>query len=344
MFRDYTVFVVGAGASAEFSMPVGSQLSDTIRDNCKFNIDYGRIAGGVGPIMHHLQKGVNMQDHAQVDALNARLQVMRNISQGIEMAESIDEFIYRYSDNALVAEIGKLQIAWAIANAEASSILSPQRKFDAKDGFQIANTTWLSTFAKALLNGVKAADIEKIGENITIVCFNYDRCIEHYLEHAIVRAYPGTTDDKAREIVGNINIIHPYGSLGLLRTFPFGTTNLFANMANNLITWSETIKDAQITEGIKTAMQQAERVVFLGFAFARQNMELLEGDTTEARSEIVAYSTGFGLPKEAEKSYKASISLLYNSSVDQYVTNNVHIQWQTKCYEFMNMHRYNLVR
>lgn len=240
-----------------------------------------------------------------VDALNARLQVMQELAVSIDMAESIDEYIYRHSHNPIVAEIGKLQVAHAIACAESECYLRPQN-FDAGEKFKTLNNTWIYAFAKILMIGIRAEEIGRIGENITIICFNYDRCIEHYLEHAIVHAYPGTPLKQAREIVGNINIIHPYGWLGSLEAFPFGRVQNFAEMSDNLITWSESIRDPQVKERMGHAMSEAETIVFLGFAFARQNMDLLHA-TNKTWSNKAAFATGKGLEPEAEESYQQNI-------------------------------------
>lgn len=71
-----------------------------------------------------------------------------------------------------------------------------------------------------LFDGVRNSDVDNVGSNITIICFNYDRCIEMYLEHAIVNAFRDVPADRARQIVARINIIHPYGSLGNLKSIP----------------------------------------------------------------------------------------------------------------------------
>jgi len=39
MFKDNTVFVIGAGASQEFGFPIGSGLTQTIKKNCNFVLD-----------------------------------------------------------------------------------------------------------------------------------------------------------------------------------------------------------------------------------------------------------------------------------------------------------------
>lgn len=341
MFKDKTVFVVGAGASAEFGMPVGAALMDTIKQNCTYTVEFGRLSMKADLIGRHYLTKYNLNYSSQINELNARLNVMSDIVASIDMAESIDEYIYRRTDNPLVAEVGKLQIAHAISRAEFNSSLNPE-KFDAGTRFVQANNAWIHTFAKVMMNGVRIDEVEKIGDNITIICFNYDRCIEHYLEHAIVRAYPGVTNDKAREIVNKINVVHPYGWLGPLGSYPFGNVHNFAAAAENLITWSESIRDPQIRERMSHAMNNAETVVFLGFAFARQNMDLLHAEEKGFDRTLRVFSTGFGLQQEAEEAYQENISLLYTPDLMERAMNLIRIQWDVKCASFMEKHRYNL--
>ncbi|MGR9437955.1 hypothetical protein ACU8V1_23550 [Rhizobium leguminosarum] len=342
MFKDKTVFVVGAGASAEFAMPVGSALMERIRRNCTYSIEYGRftMVAEADLLFRYYTSMYKLDKKEDVDALNVRLEVMRELVLSIDMAESIDEYIYRHSHNPIVTEVGKLQVAHAIACAESDSYLRPD-DFNAGEKFKALNNTWIYNFAKILMIGIRAEEMERIGDNITIICFNYDRCIEHYLEHAIVHAYPGTPFEQAREIVSNINIIHPYGWLGSLKDFPFGRVQNFAAMSDNLITWSESIRDPQVKERMGHAMSEAETIVFLGFAFARQNMDLLHAAEKKWSNKAV-FATGKGLEPEAEASYQENISLLYSPGLANGSMERVRLQWDTECAPFMKKHRYNL--
>ncbi|MGO6689943.1 hypothetical protein [Rhizobium leguminosarum] len=344
MFKDNTVFVVGAGASAEFNMPVGYKLMEMIAQNSLFKFEFGNLKEGVTQIYHHLTKNLNMSKQEDVDWINLRLQTMRKVSDGIDLSESIDEYIFRYSSDPIIAEVGKLQIAYSIAYSEQESLLRTDR-FNSKEGFKLADGTWIHTFAKALFNGVKVDQIGEIGSNISIVCFNYDRCIEHYLEIAMMRAYSGLTQETAREIVGKINIIHPYGTLGHLQHFPYGKIGNLQAMADNIQTWSETVRDPDTVSSMKRAIADAEHIVFLGFAFAKQNMDLLDARVGIRDERIVrTYSTGFGLHKVGEEDYKEKISVLYKGEPLVSAMNAVRIQWDTKCAPFMEMYRYNLVQ
>jgi hypothetical protein len=345
MFKDDTVFVIGAGASQEFGLPIGWGLTETIKKNCNFVLDdLGRgVKEGNRQIFGHYETIYDRSDEAKISELNKRLNASWQIRDGIDSADSIDEYIFRYSDNPLIAEVGKLQIAYAISAAESVSSLSEQKGFGEQiDG---ANNTWIWGFMKALINGIKANKVDKIGNNITIICFNYDRCIEHYLEHALIRSFHGLKREEARAIVKNIRIIHPYGSLGDLDKFPFGRVERFVEMADNLITWSETIREPELIHEIGKAIRWAKRIVFMGFAFANQNMQLLDSKPAQMNANPPrVYSTGYGLRRENQESLSFNINSLYSDGVAPGRLEAIHFQYDAKCKEFFDIHRLNLVQ
>lgn len=350
MFRDNTVFVVGAGASAEFGLPVGSQLLESIRRNCDFQLDqWGSYTGGSREIFGYYDKIYGRQNSGAISEFNLRLIKSWQIRDGIESAESIDEYIFRYSSDPVIAEVGKLQIAHAISRAEHDSLLMPRNAVELDT--RKVDHTWIWTFAKALMNGVRYENVDEIGENITIICFNYDRCIEHYLEHALRRGFHDLTAEDARAIVSKINIVHPYGWLGDLKQFPYGSVRQFPEMAENIITWSESIRDPEIVTKMREAIREAEQIVFMGFGFAAQNMDLLNSQpekTSYLEHQLdeppSVYSTAFNMPKEVEGSLRAKITDLYMGQWSLSASQSVHFQYGAKCKEFFDIHRLNLVK
>ncbi|OWV75177.1 hypothetical protein ATY76_25605 [Rhizobium sp. R339] len=345
---------MGAGASDEFGMPIGSTLTDQIRGSSRLRFDnYPDRDEGPKSITTYIRKHYDFYSEEDLKAARELIAAFGRINHGILSAESIDEYIYRYSDDALVAEAGKLQIAHLISVAESNSLLARERDFHLEKGFYTLNNTWIWAFAKSLVMGVKASEVKWIGSGVTIVCFNYDRCIEHYLEHFLMRTYHGLGQEEARSIVSNINIIHPYGTLGDLDQFPFGETeNLLENMAKNLITWSETGDDEEELEErrveIRKAIRSARQIVFLGFAFAPQNMKILNTEPREVNFNGPAvYSTGYGIEREVEESYRDKIIACYSKvSSDEPVATRERVRFQlgAKCKEFFSTNRANLVQ
>ncbi|MCC8932417.1 hypothetical protein [Rhizobium sp. 'Codium 1'] len=344
MFKDNSVFVVGAGASHEFGLPIGWDLTQTIKANCDIVLNqWGEYQSGSRAVFNHYVRMFSTQSEDNVDKIKSRLRASWQIRDGIESADSIDEYIFRYTSDPLIAEVGKLNIAHAISSAESKSLLKVKEGsvFDVRD----ATNTWIWGFAKALMNGIRADDVSEVGNNITIICFNYDRCIEHYLEHALAQGFHGLTATEAKSIVESINIIHPYGWLGDLQRFPYGDTRQFPAMADNIITWSESVRDPEIISKMRLAIEGASQIVFMGFGFAAQNMDLLDcrRDYVPATPPAV-YSTGYSLPRETQGVLTSKIVSLY-SAADWYDpdTQKVHFQYGATCKEFFDIHRLNLV-
>ncbi len=218
-FRNNTTFVIGAGASAEFGMPVGSELAQSIRKSALLRNFGGRDPIVGDPTMYETFGRLWSQASDREEPLKAA----KTIHDGIHTAVSIDAFIDRFSDDEFIPLVGKMLIALKIAKAERESSLFPDKWNNLREyprskainstGKSLTNPddTWLGHFFRILVDGVK--DPGKIGNNISIICFNYDRCIEHYLRHQIAAAYRMNIGH-ADEIVKSINIIHPYGTLG----------------------------------------------------------------------------------------------------------------------------------
>ncbi|MBB3394475.1 hypothetical protein [Rhizobium sp. BK060] len=350
MYKRESVFVIGAGASSEFGMPVGSQLTEQIQASSRLRF-YRYPSQDEGPeaIKRYIRRTFDLSSTEHFPAAKALIEAFNQINHGVLSAESIDEYIYRYSNDAQIAEAGKLLIAHLISIAESGSLLSEEHRFHEDSGFRKLDKTWIWPFAKSLVMGVKANEINTIGQGVTIICFNYDRCVEHYLEHFLVRTYHGLEQEQARSIVSQINIIHPYGLLGDLNEFPYGQTDNFHKMANNLITWSETGADEEELEekqsSIRRAILSARQIVFLGFGFAAQNMRLLNTKPTENNYNTpTVYSSGYGIAREEEQSYCERIIACYSKGIMQSEANKVHFQLGEKCAKFFEINRANLVR
>lgn len=345
MFEPNTVFVVGAGASAEFGLPVGTALLQTIKESSQFQFDHGIFPSKGNRLIFKAVSDKYLGDNR---ALNLAFQTFADIRLGVETAGSIDEYINRYSDDSMIAELGKVLIAHSILEAEGKSKLMPSSGRDV-DGVEWQSTadTWIATFVRALFDGVRATELEKIGEGITIICFNYDRCIEFYLEHAIMRAYRGVDRDVARKIVSNISIIHPYGWLGDLGQLPFGAPldriKLY-EVSDSLVTWSESVDDRKDQlEIMRGKIAAARNLVFLGFAFASQNLKLLDPSLSEKAANVVnVYATGYGLSADVESKLKGKILRMYRRNASDYAANFVTIKYDMVCSKFINAQLLNL--
>ena len=135
-----------------------------------------------------------------------------------------------------------------------------------------------------LTENCQKEDIKQRFKFVTLIIFNYDRCIEHFLYHAL-QLYYKLNETEAAELIKQINIYHPYGNVGTLPwdnsvdSIQFGSdvnAQKLVKLAKNIKTFTEGTDPefSQITE-IHSQVELASRVVFLGFAFHKLNIELI---------------------------------------------------------------------
>jgi hypothetical protein len=165
------------------------------------------------------------------------------IRDGLPFAQSIDDFLDQHRTDRYVNLYGKAAIVQAVLEAERNSRLFFNRLEGAEtfDAEKLADT-WFTKFMYMLCRGIPRENVTKVFEKVAFIVFNYDRCIEHFLIHAVQRAYSIRFEDAAA-IVGKLHIVHPYGSVGDLSKVPFGNTRVNA---------------LQLADGIKTYTEQAD--------------------------------------------------------------------------------------
>jgi hypothetical protein len=283
MFSSKTVFIVGAGASHEAGLPTGAQLKAVIAE--KLNITY--------------KIGINLTSPDTGDAAIAwaLTQYVRNttgdinpylfeswkIQDAMPQALSIDNYMDAHSSNAALVLCGKLGIARAIIDAERKSRLFVDDRPGTSPIFDHSKVrdTWYLKFFQLLAESVKKEDLGDLFANISFVSFNYDRCIEHYLYHAL-RNYYNVGEADAQRVMTGLTISHPYGMVGSLpwqgqASVVFGgRMNMpLLDIAKELRTFTERMEDAETLAAIRRQIQEAETIVFLGFAFHPLNIELL---------------------------------------------------------------------
>lgn len=355
MFRRNTVFVVGAGASNELGLPIGAELSAQISEQCNIELDtWGNPASYHSEYMLGQLRHRTNGDRSQI---NAFLLAMREIQQALPFKDSIDAVIDQYYDRPEIAEIGKFFIASLILKAEASSKLQSTGN-TAQPDLRAADKTWLHEFVRMLFDGLRADKLYEIGDNITIICFNYDRCIERYLAHAIAANY-GLELQDAVQVAGRVRIIHAYGSLGALPEWvmpghgsitPFGATNHDVwQVSKNLKTFSESI-DSDTDETLKSIIRDADQYVYLGLGFGRQNMDLLSTDafTDGIPSEREVYASGFKLPEQSRAAICSLLQQTYSKSArvstfGRSPFERTHLELAAKAADLLHIHRYNIL-
>src|ERR1700679_3787206 len=110
--------------------------------------------------------------------------------------------------------MGKAAIAQTILTAETNSYLF-FNPYSYQETINKIEGTWYMKFFRMLGRGINVNNAKEIFEPVSFIIFNYDRCVEHFLINALSLVYTMPLNDAA-SIVSDLNIIHPYGTVGNL--------------------------------------------------------------------------------------------------------------------------------
>lgn len=136
-------------------------------------------------------------------------------------------------------------------------------------------------------------------ENLFIVNFNYDRCLELFVFLWLKQMY-GFDDNQSAKICANLQVYHPYGKIGDLphenpaKHIAFGgkvSGDRLVSIASNIHTYSESALDEMKLNAARAALGEAKRLVFMGFGFHEQNMDVLTVPKNFERPTLRCYAT-----------------------------------------------------
>lgn len=313
MFNRPTVFIVGAGASAECSLPTGAELKKKISVGAKFPFEFSRQIVGDQDLLYALKSHFR-GSHEQMESFS---RAGNDLAETISTFASIDEALHWWRARPEIVEIGKVAVAHYILDAERNCVLGNNRKTGRVD-VDLANQTWLHCFMSIALAGLDRESAPFAFKNVTIINFNYDRTIEQYIYWALQQR-AGVERNVAAQAVSNLRMIRPYGSIGKLdwngqHEVEFGMTggDVFS-ISRNIRTFTEQIEEVSIAEGIDEALEAANLIVLLGFGFHQQNLDLFErkvGKTRGAPKTVIA--TAFGLDERNYPILKNRLNNLMN--------------------------------
>jgi len=291
MFRKKTVLIIGAGASAEFSMPLGSDLlnkvsqsllSANIKNLLARNFQNALIAqlGDEGRSL--------LQDHGKT---------LSNLSHRFK---TMDAALHFLSNSPGAVKLGKLAIAYHMVQAERDSKLAKAIQGD-DDSINRCDQTWASQILSLAMEETRRGDFVTTFSNLTVIDFNYDRVFLHYLYWAMQRLYTYNSSEAA-EALSHLKIFKPYGSIGRLdwegheNSLPFAPSSAeLAMLVTRLRTFTEE-QDSKLTEDIRNAVGEALVAIVLGFGFHRQNLKVIRTSTLSRKK--FAYMSVYKVGKE----------------------------------------------
>lgn len=142
-----TVFIIGAGASAEVGLPVGSNLKALIAKTLDIYFERGSgVTRGDLDVYQALRLAAE-QDPKPNDSLQALYHAGLRIRDAMPQAISIDNFIDTHSGDKQIELCGKLAIVRTILDAESRSrLFIDYLKSDRKLNFVNLQDTWFGSF------------------------------------------------------------------------------------------------------------------------------------------------------------------------------------------------------
>jgi len=268
MIKRRIVLILGAGASIPFGFPSGRELRDKIIAGLrKDTAQFFQLLHAAGYDVQHI---TNFRD--------ALLKSGR---------PSVDVFLEHRPE---FIPVGKVAIAASLIPYEDETKLwgGPDNWYE---------HLW-DRLGPKLLDDVAQSQL-------SVITFNYDRSLEHYLFSALRNAYNIGTDEAARYLRDGIKIIHVHGKLGELPYAGGAVTRSYqpgdpSNLKDAAVGAAKTIKivhegtrdDAEFVQA-RQLLAQAEIVCFLGFGFLKANVERLE--ITNLSSGVAIFGTCYGL-------------------------------------------------
>jgi len=341
MSNKKTVFIIGAGASKEANLPTAQELKQTIANllDLYFEYDSRHMNGD-----YDIYQAINIHIHnkfTNVDItpyIHAALHICKAMPQSI----SIDNFIDTHKDDKKIELCGKLAIVKAILEAERNSLLYIEPPyFDNKMNFNTLETKWYGNFFKLLTENCTKDNLSQRLKSTSLIVFNYDRCIEHFLYNSFQNYY-GFEPNELGKLFNEIEIYHPYGVVGSLNwqqnpSTAFGSEVSpieLLNLADQIKTFTEgTDPHSSEIQAIHNNINTADMIVFLGFAYHDLNMELLmpensKPDTTKLRS---CFGTAYNISDHNCKLIEIQLRAFFNSQVEYVNINN-----QLKCSDLFN--------
>lgn len=298
MIRTKTTLIVGAGASCELQMPSNEELLIKFGQSYDFTRfgsgletrDSTHLAQYLGKMATRLGKGDENIHHAA-----------NRLREASKLSRSVDAMLDQHDDDPMISAAGKLGIVHFICQAEAKSILRLTPRIEGDLPVQ-GTDTWLYQLGQLVTSGVPRSQVESCFDNLTIINFNYDRSVEHFLQFALMMAFGMELKEAQKIVAQKLNIIHPYGTVGRLpwqlddgADVEWGTEQPqnIHDLSGLIRTSAEVRLDHQMLLAIRGQVSGAKRIVFLGFGYQPQNVELLVDCGLSHDPEVMA--TVFGM-------------------------------------------------
>jgi hypothetical protein len=261
-----TVLVLGAGASVPYGFPSAEELK--------------RLICGAFDIQTNPHPAQFLADRYDY-SLEQFAEFREALSKSGKT--SVDEFLEHRKE---FVDVGKLAIAYCLIPYENENNLFLTEARRGGDWYQY------------LFNKLNAPFHEFAGNQLSVVTFNYDRSLEHYLLTTLQNAY-GRSYEECAELVAKIPIVHVYGQLSRVPypkpdSRPYYPKAELSMSAGNAAQGIKILHDADPKfEEAHKLLIQAKTICFLGFSYHPVNVQRLA--LRGALSQGIVFGSALGL-------------------------------------------------
>jgi hypothetical protein len=348
MLSQKTVLVLGAGASCEIGLPVGTELLSQISKLIEFRKvagEDGYSGGDLRLLGYALARARENDVRTDAEIVDDLASAATQLRQTASFSDTIDAALANFS-NPTARIVAKIAIFYILLDRERRSALFIDRWTGNVDLAQhdVKEKTWYAEFVGRMFEGVKISQVEECISNLRIVSFNYDRCFQQYLRLNISHRFHIPLAE-ATELTGRLAMSWPYGTLGRLPGEIDGVSSLEfgASLDERFLPDFESIRtfaDGTGAErnGIPVAevLKGASQVILLGCGYHIQNLEILRGDASSIRRLYLTTYGVQGADYERALDYVNS-TVLAGSKIKP-------IAWSNTTKTFMDEHARDLMR
>ena len=250
-----TCLVLGAGASAHLGFPLGLALKDLMIHELRSETfkETSLVKLGIPP---------------DVIASTDHVTFCRQL--GFGGWSSPDAFLEKHPEHS---RLGKHLISSLLRGHEQENHLMTEQR------------GWYSTLLKA----ITAESLEAFRQNrLSVITFNYDRSIDCLIHRFVQYRYGLDAADAWSSASDVIPIVHLHGTLGPYPGVPYGTREGSTESSADAIKIIYEVHDNRPEfEDARQILEVSERIIAVGFAFAKQNVQRLgffHGDAISRRT------------------------------------------------------------
>jgi hypothetical protein len=266
MITEPTVLILGAGASYPYEFPTAKELKGLICETFSNPNTVGsRLIG-------------DHSEHSRDEVFGFREAFLK------AGQPSVDAFLERRPN---FLDVGKLAIAYCLIRFEEEALLYRPNPKRGGDWYEYMSSKLNSSYENFALN------------QLSIITFNYDRSLEHYLLTALVNLH-GRPREECAESLAEIPIIHVYGQLGKTPYPQFGCRpyrpdrESFANISAAAAGITLLHEQSSDIQEVRQVLMDAKLICFLGLGYHQMNLARLAIDTKNAGSKRI-FGTAKGL-------------------------------------------------